>query len=157
MSDERIPAGAMFKSFLIVAGGAFFIFMAFGGIFWLLARQFYPETLEVLTTQRLTVQEMLEGEKAIPDGLLWGTIGLVSLICFGVGWGVARMVPFAREAHAFFLAVVLLVVQAQNLFGHDGARSMPLLVSLIAFPAAVLLGARRVTGAQVTQPSGNDS
>jgi len=144
MSHEPIPPILIFRSFLTVASGYALSIMTYVGISLGLGFAFFPEFIEYLGLEADTQKNIMADDpaNAIPTAMFWSLAALNSLACFGIGWFVVKTAPFAQFNHAVFLGILMFVSYLQIAIADPPAKKTLTLVCMIAFPLAVVLGAK---------------
>ncbi len=143
MESERLPAGRLFRSFLMIAGGYVAVLGVMFATLLLVLRFGYPASFELLTGQPMKEAEMLErmGE-VLPTGLFWSVAAAGAVTAFCCGWMLVAWGGLPGTAHAIFLAIVLFVSGLQMAIGAPPpVRWMPWVLAGI-LPLAALLGAK---------------
>ncbi|MEZ6096947.1 MAG: hypothetical protein R3C03_22450 [Pirellulaceae bacterium] len=140
MSENANPAGAMFKSFLVVAGSAFAIVFGDKLALAVIAYTFYPQVFKAFTTTELTQEQLANDPTILPVSLLWATLGVMTLVSLLLGYLVSK-VTNAAQNHAVFLAIVVFVIYLQTLFAAPIHKWL-IMIAMFVFPAAVLVGAK---------------
>ena len=123
-------------------------FMSFFTILVVLGYAFFPEHIEFLNLDIQTQETIMETnpEAAIPPIMFWSMVVLNSIACLAIGWLVIRTAPFAPLPHAVFLAVVMFISYLQLVIEQPQKQKSMTIVIMIAFPVAVLVGAKLAIG-----------
>ena len=142
--EYRLPPRMLFFSFLLVGGGyvlsvVLLYLLGFG-----LALVLSPETMEAFANEPAIFQQQLENRAAeiLPPKWYWPLLGLQSLACFGVGYAVTRLAPFAKLAHSVFLAMILCVSFLQSAVAAPAPIQWMHIGLMAAVPIATLLGGK---------------
>lgn len=152
MSQPTVPPLMMFRSFLTVASGYIGQSMIWIGLTFAIGTLFFPEFVEFSNLDDASQQRIMEVDpgSVIPPVMFWAVACLTSLGTVGVGWLVFKTAPFAQFPHAVFVAVLLFISQLQFLVADPPAKKAMTLVYMIAFPIAVIVGARIARGRVVS-------
>jgi hypothetical protein len=144
MSEQSIPPGLMFRSFLTVASGYVLSQILFSAFAVLLGILFFPEFNDWLQLDQIAQKRMMEENPgdAIPTAMFLSLVVLNAIACWGVGWLVARTAPFARFQHGVFLAVLLFIMFLQIVIADSPAKKRMDVVYMGVLPIAVVLGAK---------------
>ena len=144
MSQEPLSQLMLFRSFLTVGSGYVLCIMTFVAIMFGMGYAFFPEFVEFLNLDEPSRDNVMANhpETAIPRLMFWSVVGLSSLASMGIGWLVIKTAPFAQFPHAVFLAVLLFIYFLQMAIGDPPAKKSMTIVYMIAFPLAILIGAK---------------
>lgn len=159
MTEQSIPPGLMFRSFLTVASGFVLIRILFGVIAYVLGLMFFPEYIEFTHLDQTAQKAMMENDPhaAIPKAMFWSIVVCNFLACLGVGWLVAKTAPFAKFPHAVFLAVLLFIMFMQIVIADPPDKKRMDIIYMGAFPIAILLGAKRAVDRSLQHESQAES
>lgn len=148
MFENPLPPIMMLRSFLTVGSGYVLSLLSFFAILVILGYAFFPEFVEFLDLDKQTQETIMETnpETAIPPTMFWLTVVLTSIACTAIGWLVIRTAPFAPFPHAIFLAVLMFIYYLQIAIADPAPKKSMTIVYMIAFPIAVLVGAKLATG-----------
>ena len=148
MSENALPPFMLLRSFLTVGSGYVLSIISFIAILMILGYSFFPEFAEFLELDKLKQDAIMENnpETAIPPMLFWLTVVFTSIACIGIGWLVIRTAPFAPFPHAVFLAVLMFIYYLQMTISDPPPKKSMTIVYMIAFPIAVLIGAKLAMG-----------
>ncbi len=144
MSEQVLPPGMMFRSFLTVASAYVLTLMLFVSIAYGLGLLMFPEFIAFFNLDVADQETMMaqNPQDAIPLMMFWMLLALNFVACMGVGWLVSKTAPFAPFPHAIFLAVLLFANYLQIVIADPEAKKWMDVLYMGAFPIAVLLGAR---------------
>lgn len=145
MSEDRIPfpPAALFRSFLLVAGAylsnILLLLMAIGVI----SMTLFPDSYQVLNAEPDEFNKIFETDpqRVFPPAMLWILLVVSGLVCFGLGYLVARLAPLGRFSHAILFAVILFVQYLQLAIGALESLQTMLILFMAVSPVASLLGA----------------
>ncbi len=145
MTEQSIPPGMMFRSFLTVASGYVMFWILFSVTAYALGLLFFPEYIAFTHLDEAAKAAMMENNphEAIPKAMFWGMVAVNVLTCLGLGWLVAKTAPFARFPHAIFLAVLLFIMFTQIVIADPPSKKWMDIIYMGALPIAILLGAKR--------------
>lgn len=144
---HHLPSGTLFRSFLLVAGGYLLCIVLLMGLTLGLAYAFFPATVQAIGAEPIEFERQIEHNAAelFPIALTLPLVLLFSMVCFGIGWGVARLAPFAKFGHGLFLSAILFVSFLQAaITGPDGVKGM-ILALMIGASVGALTGARWIS------------
>jgi hypothetical protein len=78
--------------------------------------------------------------------MFWLIVVLNSIVSMGIGWLVVRTAPFAKMPHAVFLTVLMFIYYLQLVIAHPPLQKSMTIVYMVAFPIAILVGAKLAYG-----------
>lgn len=145
MSEEpnQFPPALLFKSFLLVAGAYMINVVLLGAVAFGVLTVMFPESLAVINSPPEEFNRVFSEspEKIYPPELLWVMLGVSIVVCFGLGYFVARMAPLAKFPHSIFFAAILFVQYLQLAIGASDSLQRMLVLFMAASPVAAILGA----------------
>ena len=133
--------------------------LSFLAILWILGYAFFPGFVEFLDLDKQTQETIMETnpETAIPPMMFWSAVVLNSIACIAIGWLVIRTAPFAPFPHAVFLTVLLFIYYLQLVIADPPPKKAMTIVYMIAFPIAILTGAKLAIGRSDPDDGSNKS
>jgi len=127
--------------------------MAFIIIMIGLGYAFFPEFVEFFELDKQAQDAVMANnpESAISRPMFLSAIALTSVACIAIGWIVVRTAPFAPFPHAVFLAALIFIYFLQMALADPPLKKSMTLAYMIAFPIAILIGARWADSRQWTE------
>lgn len=159
MPNNDLTPVMLLRSFLTVASGYVLSIVAYIGVLMVLGISFFPEFAEFMELDKPTQDAVMQNnpETAISPMLFRLTVIGTSIACIGIGWLVIRTAPFAPFPHAVFLAVLIFVYYLQMSIADPPPKKSMTIVYMVAFPIAVLLGARLGIGRYLSDRPAHDA
>lgn len=153
--DNRLPPALLFRSFLLVAGAYMLNLVVLGIVAVAVLRFAFPESFEILNLEPEKFNSVFEEnpDKVFPPEFLWLLLVISSLICFALGYLVARQAPIAKFPHAIFFAAILFVQYLQLAIGATNTLQRMFVLFMAASPIAAVIGANLHLRRQATRQS----
>ena len=148
--NSSAPIAPFFRSFRVVAGGYALSLVGLFGTGLLLLATVYPESFAICTSPDIEVfKSALENDprKILPLQFMFIMLAVNALVCFVVGYLVARLAPFKKFVHGVFVAVILFVGFLQWTIGmREDTLQQILMLFMITAPVCVLFGVKFCLG-----------
>lgn len=140
---NRFPPAVLFRSFFLVAGAYMLNVFLVGVVGFGLMLTAFPDSAEIfdLAPEEFNKVFSENPEKVYPPELLWIMLGVSIVVCFGLGYFVARMAPLAKFPHSVLFAAILFVQYLQLAIGATDSLQRMLVLFMAASPIAAILGA----------------
>lgn len=144
MDQGPIPPVMMMRSFLTV--GSSFIIIMIGSIVAMfgIGLAFFPNFAEKFNAGPEVLGEAMKNNpgELIPPLMFWPAVILTVLVCILVGWYIIKTAPFAHFPHAIFVAILLFIYYLQMAIADPPGKKSMTLIFMVAYPLAVLVGAK---------------
>jgi len=144
MSQEPLPLGMMFRSFLTVTSAFVLAYVGHIALTLGIGINFYPRFAETFEAGHEALELAIANnpEQLIPQSMFWAVLGLTALVCVAVGLYVVKTAPFSHFNHAVFAAVLLFVFYLQMAIEDPPGKKSMTLFYMVVFPLALLVGAK---------------
>jgi len=142
--NEQLPPGMMFRSFLTVCSSLVLHGIALVAATFGIGCAFFPKFKETFDAGPEALSEAMQNNpgELIPPLMFWSVVGVTVLASLVIGWYVVRTAPFSQFPHAIFAAVLLFLYYLQMAMADPPGKKSMTLVYMIAFPLAILIGAK---------------
>ena len=137
------PPAVLFRSFLLVTGAYIVNIVMLLMALAIVAMTLFPESFEILNSEPEEYNKVFaaQPEKIFPKAMLWILLLVAGMICFGLGYWVARLAPIGKFSHAIFFAVILFIQYLQLAIGSGESLQTMLILFMAVSPVAALIGA----------------
>lgn len=148
MPQQTVPPTMMLRSFLTVGSGYISQWMLWAIFSVAIGTSFFPAFNAYFELDEAAQVEAMASDpwNVTPPLMFWMVTAATVLGSIGVGWFVFKTAPFAQFSHAIFVAVLVFINHLQMLISDSPAKKTMTMVYMVAFPIAIIVGARMARG-----------